>query len=99
MPHGKLTFETARSLALALPGVEEGTTYGNPALKWKGKLLAWVPTDKAAETNSLAIKIDPLLREDLTRSQPQTYYFTPHYADYPIVLIRLARISRSQLRE
>jgi len=31
-------FETARQFALALPEVEEGTSYGTPAFKVKGKL-------------------------------------------------------------
>ena len=35
-----VTFETVRQLALALPGVEEGTSYGTLAWKVKGKLFA-----------------------------------------------------------
>jgi hypothetical protein len=39
-----VTWETVRQLALALPGVEEGTSYGTPALKVRGKLLVLTAT-------------------------------------------------------
>jgi hypothetical protein len=31
----------------------------------------------------------------LVESQPKIFYFTDHYADYPIVLIRLSRAKRA----
>jgi hypothetical protein len=34
-----ITWETARKFALALPGAEEGTSYGTPAFKVRGKLF------------------------------------------------------------
>lgn len=38
-----LSFNTVRMLALSLPGVVDGTAYGAPAVKLRGKLLACVP--------------------------------------------------------
>jgi len=35
----RVTYETVRRMGLALPNVEEGTSYGTPALKVKGKLF------------------------------------------------------------
>jgi hypothetical protein len=32
----RITFDTVRKLGLALPDVEEGTTYRSPALKIRG---------------------------------------------------------------
>ena len=43
------TWDTVRELASSFPGVEESTTYGQPAFKVKGKLFAWVSPDRAAE--------------------------------------------------
>lgn len=39
------TFDTVRRLALALPGVEEGVSYGTPAFRVRGKLLARLRED------------------------------------------------------
>ena len=39
------TYDTVRKLALALPGVEEGTSYGTPALKVRGKLFVRLKED------------------------------------------------------
>jgi hypothetical protein len=49
-----LTFETVREIALALPGVEEGTSYGTPAFRVRGKFLARLRED--GET--LVVKCD-----------------------------------------
>ena len=40
MPKSTISFDTVRKIGLALPGVEESTAYGAPALKVRGKLLA-----------------------------------------------------------
>jgi hypothetical protein len=32
MPRGTINFDTVRKIGLALPGVEESTAYGSPAL-------------------------------------------------------------------
>jgi hypothetical protein len=47
-----------RKIGLALPGVEQGTAYGSPALKVRGKLLACIPVNRSAEPGSLAIFVD-----------------------------------------
>jgi hypothetical protein len=39
MPRSTTNFDTVRKIGLALPGVEESTAYGSPALKVHGKLL------------------------------------------------------------
>jgi hypothetical protein len=95
-----VTFETVRELALALPGVEEGTTYGSPAFKVQGKLLACIAVHSSAEKNSLAVKgIEAEERAAIVADDPSTFYFTPHYANYPCVLVRLSRVRRNTLRD
>jgi hypothetical protein len=39
MPNKKINFDLVRQIALALPDVEESTTYGAPSVKVRGKLL------------------------------------------------------------
>ncbi len=99
MPKQTITFDTVRRIGLDLPGVEEGTMYGTPALKLKGKLLTCIPSHKSAEPNSLAIRVDFDQRDDLLREAPDTYYVKEHYMNYSVVLVRLSRINVDQLRD
>ncbi len=98
-PKAKVTFDTVRKLGLALPDVEEGTAYGAPALKVRGKLLACVPSHKSAEPGSLVVRIDFDQRSGLLAEAPEIYYLTDHYRDCPSVLVRLSRIREDELRD
>ena len=94
-----LTFDAVRELGLALADVVDGTAYGAPALKLRGKLLACVPTNKSAEPNSIVVRIDLEQRAELLRQDPDVYYITDHYAPHPTVLVRLSQIARGDLKE
>jgi len=94
-----MTFETVKEIGLALPGVEEGTTYGAPSLKVGGQFFTCLPTHRSAEPNSLAIRIGFAQRDELLAADPDTYYVKEHYVNYPVVLVRLARIHRDALRD
>ena len=94
-----ISFDTVREIGLALPGVEEGTAYGSPALKVRGKLLACIPVNPSAEPNSLAVRVDFDDRAELLASAPDVYYVTPHYEEYNAVLVRLARTTPDVLRD
>ena len=96
---GQIDFETVCELGRALEGVEAGTAYGSPALKLRGKLLACIPTHRSAEPNSVAVRLDFVTRDLLIAKDPATYYVKPHYVPYPCVLVRLDRISRTDLKE
>ncbi len=95
----EITFDTVREIALSLTDVTAATSYGSPALKVHGNLLACVPVNKSAEPNSAVFSIDMDLRATLLRSKPAIYYITDHYTSYPTVLVRLSRIDRKELRE
>lgn len=99
MPKTKVSFGDVREIGLALPDVEEGTAYGSPALKVRGKLLACVAIHKSAEPGSLAVMMDMDQRAGVLADAPQTYYVTDHYVNHPVVLVRLARIRREELRD
>jgi hypothetical protein len=94
-----MRFNAVRKIALALPAVEEGTAYGSPAFKVRGKLLACVAIHKSAEPNTLAVRIDFDRRDEMIAEEPGTYYLTPHYVNYPVVLVRLSRIRTDALRD
>jgi hypothetical protein len=95
----KAPFEQVRKLGLRLPGVEESTTYGKPSLKVKGKMFVCMASHKSAEPNSLAVRTDFEQRDELLAADPETYYITDHYRDYPAVLVRLRRVKTGVLRD
>jgi hypothetical protein len=98
--HGSTTnFDSVRKIGLALPGVEESTAYGSPALKVNGKLLACVPVNRSAEPGSLAVRVGFDDRAELLAAAPDVYYVTDHYLNYNAVLVRLSRVTPGILRE
>src|SRR6204780_934543 len=90
-----VTFEEVRRIALSLPNVEEGTSYGTPAFKVAGKLLARLREDG----DSLVVGTTFEEREEMMAAEPETYYITDHYLKYPWVLVRLSRVHADALRD
>jgi hypothetical protein len=88
-------WETVQALSSELPEVEESTSYGTPALKVRGKMFARLREDD----ETLVVWTDVLEREALTQGDPETFFITPHFEDYPLVLIALARVEAEELRE
>jgi hypothetical protein len=87
-----MTFDEIRKLALAWPEVEDGTSYGTPALKVRKKMLVRLKEDG----DSLVMPGVPQDERDmLVESQPKIFYFTDHYKDYAMVLIRLSKAKRA----
>src|SRR5215467_12940677 len=95
----KITFDTVRQIATALPGVKESTSYGTPSFKIDGRLLTCMAINKSAERDSLALRIDFDQRDALIAEAPETYYTTDHYVNHPFVLVRLSKINLESLRD
>src|SRR5947208_16519436 len=89
-PKSTIDFDTVRKIGLALPGVEESTAYGSPALKIHGKLLACLPAHRSAEPGSLVVRVGFDDRAELLAAAPGVYYVTDHYLNYTSVLVRLS---------
>jgi hypothetical protein len=83
-----VTFEQVRLAAHVFPGVEDSTSYGTPALKVRGKLLARV--HQSGEC--LVLRTDLLDREILMQSDPNVFFITDHYRDYPWILVRFSAV-------
>ena len=89
-----MTFDDIRKIALAWPEVEDGTSYGTPALKVRKKMLVRLKEDG----DSLVMPDVPRDERDmLVESQPKVFYFTDHYKDYPFVLTGCRRQSAPPL--
>ena len=99
MPKRVQGFDIVLDAARALPGVEQSMTWGTDALKVHGRLLACRAIHKSAEPNSIVVKIPIDQREELIAAEPDIYYLTEHYVNYPSVLVRLSRIHRDALRD
>lgn len=103
------TYDDARHAALALPEVEEGTSYGNVAFKVQGKLFAWQRPlgkrdreelgDAAPGGDVFAVRVEhEVAKRAVLESEPAAFT-TPHFDGHPSVLLELDRISASELAD
>lgn len=95
MPKARVTLAVVRRLALGFPGVEEGTSYGTPGFRVRGKFLARPWEDGEV----LVVKCGDDERDFRMQADPETFFSTDHYRGYPTVLVRLARVRVADLRE
>ena len=91
----KLSLAVIRRTVAALPGIEEGTSYGTPAWHHKGKLLARLHQDG----RSIVLKVGDETRDHLLQADPETFFITDHYRGHPYVLAHLDRLSAADLRK
>ena len=91
------TWDDVRRLGLALPEVEEGTSWRQPALRVRGK---WFAGLSSHEDGALVVRCDPDERPLMLETNPDVFWITPHYAgDSRHVLVRLESIDRNELAE
>jgi hypothetical protein len=76
-------WKVIREIMASFPQTSEYTSYGTPAYKVNKKLLVLHSDDR-----------DIFLKKD-----PDVFFFTDHYANYPFVLVRLSKIRKDNLRE
>ena len=87
------TWKTVQKIAAKLPETEESTSYGTPSIKVKGKLVVRL----REEGDVVAIYTED--KEGQMAADPDVYFSTPHYDGYPMVLVRLPKITEQELRE
>ena len=75
---------------IELPGVEETTSWGQPTLKAHGKLWVWW----SPKENAPVFKVPFEEREFLVEAAPDTFFFTPHYKNHPLILVRPDKLDR-----
>jgi len=92
-----VTYDAVRRIALTFPNVEESTSYGTPALKVKGNLFVRWRNEEDPDTIVLKMPLDQ--REELMAADPETYFITDHYRNYPWVLVRLSKLHPDALHE
>ncbi|MCJ8208286.1 hypothetical protein MUY27_01110 [Mucilaginibacter sp. RS28] len=80
-----------RETLLPLPGTREGNRLGDIGFYIQKKLLCLLKAD--GETLSLYHHD----RDILIAANPDIYYITPHFQNYPYVLVRLPLIADEEL--
>jgi hypothetical protein len=100
------TWETVWEVLGALPGTELGLVHENPAVRVRGKLVAYLPSNRRSrpadapdDEEFLVVRCDPGERAALLAEDPTTFHVTPHYQNYRGVIVRLATVRPDQLRE
>jgi hypothetical protein len=89
------TFDTVRQIGATLPDVEESTSYGTPALKIRGNLFA----RQHQEADTLVLRCEFDQREELMAADPDIYFITDHYLNYPWILVRMSRVHQDALQD
>jgi len=88
-----VTYDTVRRVGLALPNVKEGTSYRTPALKVDGKLFVRLHQD----LDKIVVRMPFDRREEMMAADPETYFITDHYRDYPCILVSLSKVREDAL--
>ena len=89
-------FDALKEFALSfdLPKVEETTSWGQPSLKAHGKLwLFWSPSEDAP-----VFKVPFEERDFLCETDPDTFFYTDHYKNHKLVLVRPEKIDIEWVR-
>jgi hypothetical protein len=82
-----------RKFLLALPGVSEGISHGTPGFYVQKKFLARLWENGEV----LVVRTDE--RDKWIRKDPETFFFTEHYRNYPTVLVNLERVEPKMLEQ
>lgn len=104
------TWEDVRRVALGLPEVTAGTSYGSAAWQVRKKSFVWerplgrsdlaALADRAPTGPVLAASLaDVGVKEALIADDPAVFFTTPHFDGYPVILVRLDAIAEAELRE
>lgn len=89
-----VTFAGVRKIALSLPGVVEGSSYGTPGFKVGKRFLSRLKENG----QDLVVCIGMDEREMLMSARPDTFHITEHYRDWPAMLVRLKNVDAPTLR-
>ncbi len=82
-----------RQHVMALPGVSEGLSHGTPTFYANKKLLARI------WENGCVLVVRTEEKEKWILSDPEIFFTTDHYRDYPTVLVNLDRIEPDNLKQ
>ncbi|MBN9067634.1 MAG: hypothetical protein J0H60_14610 [Rhizobiales bacterium] len=91
-----MTFEEAMDYALSLPGTERSTSYRQPCVKANGNGFLFVGHEPQ---EAFALHMEMTTKQIVLEAHPETFFETPHYSGYPIVLVRYAARDDDLIRD
>ncbi|MEG3165350.1 MmcQ/YjbR family DNA-binding protein [Sphingomonas sp. PB2P19] len=77
-------WDSVAAFALSLPDTEASTSYGQPAIKVRGKMFV----SAGHEDGSFHVRSPHAEKAVLIETDPATFWQTPHYASWPGLLVR-----------
>ena len=91
-----LTFDDVTRIAMQLPGVSAGTSYGTPALRVGKRFMCRMWEDGEV----LVLKpVEDMEQRFLMETRPQVFFKTPHYEGWDGILIHLSAVDEDTLRD
>jgi hypothetical protein len=104
------TWDDVRRIALSLPESYEQPMHGRASWRVRDKLFVWERPlrrsdlqalgDKAPSGPILGARVEHLLaKEALIGDNPAVFFTTPHFDNYPAVLVQLDHIEPDELEE
>ncbi len=87
-------WEDVAAFALTLPATEASTSYGQPAIKTRGKLIC----STGHEPGSFHVAAPHEEKAVLLESDPVTFWQTAHYANWPALLVRYGSDDPDRIR-
>jgi len=89
-----VTKAQAKTIALSFPGAHEKPSYGKPAFFIEKKFFT-----RLREDGSIVMRVGGIEQRDMMLElDPETYFITDHYRDWPGVLVRLSAITPGELK-
>ncbi len=82
-----------RQHMMTLPGTTERLSHGTPAFYVNKKMLTRIWEDGEV----LVVRTDD--REKWLQADPNTFFITDHYRNYPTMLIRLGKVQPDDLKQ
>ena len=62
-------------------------------------MIACIASNKSAEPGTLVLRTTFEQRDVMIAEEPETYYLKPHYETFPVVLVRLRRVTRDAMND
>jgi hypothetical protein len=101
-----MTWEKICAMLEELPGAAQDPPGGREVVRVFGKVVAYPAANERSRPDGypeneefVIIKTDYSERAALLQQDSQTFFVTPHYQDYPGVIVRLSTVKPDQLRE
>lgn len=88
-----MDWDAVAAAGLRMRGVEAGTSYGRPALKLKGKVIACA----GRSDDHFVLMLDVERVAFLCEMEPDLFFQTSHDMGWPAVLVRYAALTSSDL--